>query len=343
METQTSAHPRISVVMATHNHGTLLLAAVRSALAQTVRELEVVLVDNGCTDGSVERLRAEVTDPRLRLLRFPENRGIAAGLNAAIAEARGEWVAIADSDDLLHPQRLELQLAALEADPSLDVVSCDVEMMDLEGKPLGRMTYCHTPEEAKAYAAFNMPVAHVGVFARREVLRRYPYREELTAVADLDMLMRLTEQHRVAALPIPLYRWRRHGGSISYAQPMRMEAYTCVARVATARRRAGQPERLTKLAEMAAALHAEGAPLGLVYRRFARLCAHEGWHVLACLHAALALRHGGGVPAFCRYASSLMCALLGEPRSLAMALSSTGKAPFWMLLKRAGFPGFPRY
>jgi hypothetical protein len=343
LETQTSAQvPAVSVVLSAFNPGGLVLDAIRSALAQTLTDLEVVYVDGASTDGTAAALAA-IGDPRLRVFRQEKNEGVAGGYNEAIRRARAPWIAIMDGDDLMHPRRLELQLAALAADPSLDFVSCDLEMIDAAGIPLGRAEFLHTPDEIARYAAYNMPVAHPGLTGRREVLRRYPYRPEFASAPDFDLLARLTEGHRVAALPIPLYRWRRHPGSSTFSMPDRVEAYTCMGRIATARRRQGRDEQLGALAALTATLVQERVPLHRVFARYAAVCAAENLHVLACLHAALAQRHGGGPGAALRYGWSLLRALAAEPAGLPAALGSVGKAPFWMLLKRAGFPAFPRY
>ncbi len=343
METQTSAQvPAVSVVVSACNPGPLLRVAIRSALAQTVREIEVIYVDGASTDGTAVGL-GEIADPRLRVFRQTRNTGVAGGYNEAIQQARAPWVAIMDADDLMHPRRLELQLAALAADPTLDFISCDLEMMDAAGVPLGRAEFLHTPEEISRYAAFNMPVAHPGLVGRREAFLRVPYREEFRSAPDFDVISRLTEIYRMAALPIPLYRWRRHQGSTTFAQPENGEAYSCMVRIATARRRAGRDERLGELKELTAAIVRDRVPRDRFFRRYAAICAAENFHVLACLHAALAQRHGGGLPATARYVASLGRALVADPSALRSALGAVGKAPFWMLLKRAGLPAFPRY
>src|SRR3954453_5720186 len=90
--------PLVSVVIASYNAGDDLRAAVRSVLRQTYQNIEVLLVDDGSTDGSVDRLVEQVTDPRVRVLR-QENGGRAAALNRALQEIRGEFYATQDADD----------------------------------------------------------------------------------------------------------------------------------------------------------------------------------------------------------------------------------------------------
>ncbi len=180
METQTSAQvPAVSVVVSACNPGPLQRVAIRSALAQTVREIEVIYVDGASTDGTAVGL-GEIADPRLRVFRQTRNTG----------------VAIMDADDLMHPRRLERQRAA---DPPLDFIRCALEMLDAAGAPPGRAEFLHTPEEISRYASFNMPVAHPGLVGRREAFLRVPYREEFRCAPD-NVISRLSEIYRMAAL-----------------------------------------------------------------------------------------------------------------------------------------------
>ncbi len=196
METQTSAQvPAVSVVVSACNPGPLLRVAIRSALAQTVREIEVIYVDGASTDGTAVGL-GEIADPRLRVFRQTRNTGVAGGYNEAIQQARAPWVAIMDADDLMHPRRLERQRAA---DPPLDFIRCALEMLDAAGAPPGRAEFLHTPEEISRYASFNMPVAHPGLVGRREAFLRVPYREEFRCAPD-NVISRLSEIYRMAAL-----------------------------------------------------------------------------------------------------------------------------------------------
>jgi glycosyltransferase involved in cell wall biosynthesis len=104
----------ISVVLPTRNRLALLQRAVDSVLAQTYRELELIVVDDGSTDGTREWLAAH-PEPRLRRLHRAGGQGAAAARNAGLAEARGEYVAFQDDDDIWLVQKLEKQLAALRA------------------------------------------------------------------------------------------------------------------------------------------------------------------------------------------------------------------------------------
>ncbi len=337
------SEPAISVLMITHNQGDLLRVAVQSMLDQTWRDLEVVVVDNGVTDGSVDALVAEVGDPRLRIVRLPANTGIAAGLNHGVPHCRGRHIALMDSDDISHPRRLELQLAVLAAEPELAGVSCDARMIDAAGRPIGEWRSFHTPEDIRRYAAYNMPLHHPGMLMRREVPEQVPYREEFELASDFDFMSRAVDRWRFASLPVLLYDYRRHPGSSTVARELSSMISRCVVRVAAARRAAGRPEDLGELTRLAAAQAATGLSLEQIYRAYAALCRREGFGALACLHAALAMREQPGWANAASYGWSLLRALVHEPSALPAALHGLVKGPFWLLLKRRGFPAFPRY
>ena len=105
--------PRVSVVIPTYERAGLVGRAVDSALAQTVEDVEVVVVDDGSTDGTRARVE-ERADPRVRYLAHDDNRGVSAARNTGVEAARGEYVAFLDSDDEWLPRKLERQLSALD-------------------------------------------------------------------------------------------------------------------------------------------------------------------------------------------------------------------------------------
>ncbi len=125
------SEPTVSFVVVNYNGGELLAACLASIRAQTLSDHEVIVVDNGSTDGS-ERGAAEI-DPRIRLLRYEENLGFAEGSNRGIRECRGRYVALVNNDAVLESDWATLLVAALEADAS-------------RGAAAGRVLRMHEPE-----------------------------------------------------------------------------------------------------------------------------------------------------------------------------------------------------
>lgn len=147
--------PVVSVITTVYNAETFLEATLRSLLAQTFGNFEAVIIDDGSADGStgiIERLAAE--DARIRFLR-QRNQGFAAAVNRGLAEARGEFIAFLDHDDLWHPDKLRQQVGALRASPAAGLVACHSALLDGElrcsgwrfgsrvnGKAYRRMRFC---------------------------------------------------------------------------------------------------------------------------------------------------------------------------------------------------------
>ena len=129
--------PRVSVIIPTFNRADLVKQAVDSVLRQTVTDYEVIVVDDGSTDGTRQALE-DVTPP-VRYY-FQKNRGVAAARNLGIEEARGEYLAFLDSDDLFEPGFLEAVLATFAAHPEAGAVCSAEREIDIENN-LGRHVY----------------------------------------------------------------------------------------------------------------------------------------------------------------------------------------------------------
>src|SRR5437660_2091289 len=113
--------PTVSVIIPTYNSAAMVTAAVESALAQTLPPLQVIVVDDGSTDDT----RQQLSTYRVRYLHQP-NQGVAAARNLALRQATGDLIAFLDADDIWHPSKLELQIAAIEANPDLVLLGTSV-------------------------------------------------------------------------------------------------------------------------------------------------------------------------------------------------------------------------
>ncbi len=277
--------------MPTLNPGRFLAPAVESILKQTVRDIELVIVDDGSTDGEIERFRASSPDPRIRVIRNDRNIGIGASYSVAIPTCSSPWIALIDSDDFSHPMRFELQLKALEVDTTLDAVTTTIEFVDPDGSFIETYKSFHSPDEIRAYAPVVMPIPHPSLMGKRELFARIGYRADVRSAADYDMVLRALEAgFKFGSVSLPLYRYRRHNTSTTTVKNREHLTFVCVTQVCAARRRAGRPESLDRSVKEAVEILGSGRQLSWIYRHFARESAREGDLVLASVHAAFSLR-----------------------------------------------------
>jgi glycosyltransferase involved in cell wall biosynthesis len=215
----------ISVLMPVYNAGLYVAEATKSILAQTFRDFDFIIVDDGSTDNSLAILEqfAKI-DSRIRLISRP-NTGIVGALNDGLAVAHGDFIGRMDADDLCEPNRFELQLRRLRADDSLVALGSCATMIDPDGLPLGPATtlpLTHEEIEARHLAGVSS-IFHPAVLMRSDVLRKLGgYREGFCPCEDFDLWLRLGEVGRLANLPEPLFTWRRTATGIVASQTARM-------------------------------------------------------------------------------------------------------------------------
>lgn len=238
---------RVSVLLPAYNAEATLRDAVESVLAQTYREFELVLIDDGSTDGTRRMMEAFARqDARVRVIAHG-NMGMGASLNHAMAHVDAEWVARMDADDMMMPTRLERQVAFLEAHPGLAVASCLVYYVNEQGRVIARGTsdLCSLDDFAR-YMRTNrlIAVSHPGaIMHRRTVMSVGGYRPQFWPADDQDLWNRLAEAgHPIVVQPEYLLKYRIHAASICVAQPRAtMQQVRWVEKCALARR-AGRPE-----------------------------------------------------------------------------------------------------
>lgn len=247
--------PLVSVILAFHRLTPHLQPAVRSILTQTLEDLELIVVDDGTGLGA-SALDDAAADPRLRLLTFSENRGIAAAHNAAVAVARGEFVAMMDYDDISLPHRLEKQVAALRAEPSLGMVFAAADTIDAVGRVTGREFAVVSPTEHAVFSAYAMPANSPTLMARREVFARFSHREDYRIAPDFDFYARAVEAWSSCTLPEIHFQYRRHQGQTTSGTPPLQILENSITRLLTARRRAGRAEEYEKLMSATAGMRA---------------------------------------------------------------------------------------
>jgi GT2 family glycosyltransferase len=207
---------RVSVVMSVFNGERFLREAMDSILGQTYRDLELIVIDDGSTDGSAEILaRRQEEDPRLRV--FPQkNMGLTRSLNRGVQLSTGEYVARMDADDGADPRRIECQVAFMDAHPEVGLLGTAYHEIDGEGRLLGTKVFPADDATLRATLIRHNPFFHASVMLRREVFAAVGlYDPAWPSVEDYELWLRVAARFRLANLAEPLGIRRYDGGNIS--------------------------------------------------------------------------------------------------------------------------------
>lgn len=183
--------PRASVVIPTYRRREATVRAVRGALAQTIKAIEVIVIDDASGDGTAEAIEA-IRDPRVRILRQERNQGAAAARNRGILEARAPFVALLDSDDELHPGSIERRIDALQSHPESPFVYSRVAYALSPSVRVIAPARLPAPDELFIEALIiTKGLATSALMARREALRECRFHEGLAGVDDWDVALKL--------------------------------------------------------------------------------------------------------------------------------------------------------
>ena len=219
------AAPLISVVMANFEAGEKIVHALHSVLRQSFSDLEIIVSDDGSEDDSLAHVRRLMAvDSRIRLITAPANGGPAPCRNRALNAARGKWIAIVDSDDIIHPERFERLIAAAEAH-DCDIVADDLLLFYEDGSA-PRLMLDDSTAHAFLVSAERWILAgsdgtpalgYLKPLIRAERLNDLRYDEQLRIGEDFDLILRLLlEGATMLVVPEPFYLYRRHSQSISH-------------------------------------------------------------------------------------------------------------------------------
>lgn len=218
---------KVSVLIPSYNHERYLPLALQSVFEQTYTDYEVVVVDDGSTDRSVEILQSYKGQIRLYT---QANRGTYATLNRLIAESRGQYLAILNSDDLWLPTKLEKQVAVLEAHPQVGLVHTYGEFIDHEGRPLGKNPLGYPWPRTKTgniiedLVRYNRIVPSSAMIRRECFERLGGFREDLYGLGDWEMWLRIALHYDVGFVDEPLTLYRVHAyNACHHHDRMRMD------------------------------------------------------------------------------------------------------------------------
>lgn len=221
----------ISVIVPMYNMEPYISAALASILQERDIPLEVVVVNDGSTDASLERVCA-IDDKRLRVINGP-GKGVAAALNMGLTAAQGEIIMRCDADDIYPPKRLARQVDWLVKHPEFGAVCGNYSIIDVKGRQLTNFKCGEKPEEITEELCNGITRTHMCTFAlRSEVLQALGgVRQYFHTAEDIDLQLRIGELCRVWYLPDIEYYYRLHDTSLTHKQSaVEREFFESVAR-----------------------------------------------------------------------------------------------------------------
>jgi glycosyltransferase involved in cell wall biosynthesis len=211
--------PLLTVLMSVYNAEKYVAKAVDSILAQTFRDFDFVVVDDGSTDECPSILKGYADrDHRIAILSKP-NSGLAAALNFGLRHVESAYVARMDADDIAHPDRLSRQLAFLEARPDIAAAGTRVVCIDEAGRTRHVRPVVTGPEAIANALPFRNCINHSSAMLRTAALAEARgYREKFRVSQDYDLWLRLIARHRLDNIDEVLLRYRTYAGTASSAR-----------------------------------------------------------------------------------------------------------------------------
>lgn len=187
------SQPAITVIMPVFNNAPFLDAAIRSVMEQDFADFELIIINDGSTDGSGSIIH-HWNDPRIRLLDNEKNQGLVFTLNRGLDEARGKWIARMDGDDLCLPGRFSAQIEYLAQHPEVDVLATRVQLINEQGVYTGIWSddeKAISPKDILNYLPKNNCIAHPTIMAKAEVIKRFRYNQSQSQAEDYDLWLRM--------------------------------------------------------------------------------------------------------------------------------------------------------
>jgi glycosyltransferase involved in cell wall biosynthesis len=201
-------HPLVSIAMPVCNAEKTLALAIRSIMQQTYKNWELLLIDDGSVDQSIELIR-DFHDRRIKITRDGQNLGLATRLNQAVDIAQGEYIARMDADDVAYPERLQRQVDILQSNRGLDLVAVRTLAITAEDEPVGIMPFFETHVELSAQPWKGFYLAHPTWMARTAWFKKHKYRLPAPyCCEDQELLLRSYKSSCFYTLPETLSAYR---------------------------------------------------------------------------------------------------------------------------------------
>jgi len=210
--------PKVSVVMASYNHEKYVAETIESVLSQTCQDFEFIITDDGSSDRTVEVIK-KFADPRIKLFSFSKNQGACVAMNNCIKEAKGEYIAVINSDDAWMPEKLEKQVKFLEENSDIGAAFTHAQIIDDNGNDRGEGSDFYTQvflqlnktrfQWLKHFFFKGNCLCHPSVLIRKHCYDRIGlYDERFAQLPDFDFWIRLCTRYEIYIMPEKLVRFR---------------------------------------------------------------------------------------------------------------------------------------
>lgn len=214
----------VSVVMSVYNDADYVGEAINSLLRQTYKNIEIIVVNDASTDGTLEVLKC--FGDKIKLINNAKNMKLAHNLNLAISESQGEYIARMDADDISAPNRIETQVRFMEENPDIDICGSYAKAF---GASDNLMKYPAKHDEIKATLLFENAFCHPAVMFRKKSID-FQYDERLSASQDYELWSRVIWNKRFANIPEVLLNYRIHDGQTKFKNGLKQKAGAIQAR-----------------------------------------------------------------------------------------------------------------
>lgn len=213
-------NPLVSIVLPAYNCEKFIRFTIDSLLNQTYTNFELLIINDGSTDSSVEIIKS-FSDTRIQLINNSKNEGLIYTLNKGIELAKGKYIARIDADDICLKKRLEKQVNWLEKNANTVIVATQIEFIDEQGITMGNWDLDQqkiTAQQIKNAMLWQCCIAHPTVMMRSDIIKkyRYPYNQKHSEDYGL-WLQVLSDNNIIEKIPEPLLQYRVHGNSVTGA------------------------------------------------------------------------------------------------------------------------------
>lgn len=209
--------PIVSVVLPYFNSGQFLGAAIESILGQTFTEFELLLINDGSTDGSRE-IAAGYNDKRIVMIDNPGNKGLIYSLNTGLEQAKGKYIVRMDADDLSMPERIKKQVAFMEATPGIGAAGCSY--YSFSERSVKKVYAIEEPEVLRTLLLFNSCLCHPAAIIRKAVLDEHHirYNPAYPHAEDYDLWIQISKVSKLGNVKDFLIKYRRHEKQVTALQ-----------------------------------------------------------------------------------------------------------------------------